>query len=219
MEKIDSSGLSYCLLRTGGSSIAWAGQVRFPRHVRNKLIVFDTDEPFIKEGPIVSTKKIAESTDDGRYLVIEGRKWRASDPSIPDALRQELVDELMSARRAVKSRESDARTRVNDAKVALGERGQPWWEEPESQAFNERIVATIRALLRKRAGSSICPSEVARVVGGKGESWRQYMEDIREVAAEMASRGELLVTQKGAVVDPNIARGPIRFLLPHRIDP
>lgn len=162
----------------------------------------------------MSTKKTVEPSADGHYLVIDGRKWRASDPSIPDTLRQELVDELMSARRAVKNRESDARTRVNDAKVALGERGQPWWDEHEPQAFTQRIMATIRALLRKRAGSSICPSEVARVVGGEGESWRQYMDDIRQVAAEMASQGELIATQKGAIVEPNKARGPIRLLLP-----
>ncbi|MDJ0315226.1 DUF3253 domain-containing protein [Arthrobacter sp. H35-D1] len=175
-----------------------------------------TDATSIKEGSFVSTEKTVEPTADGHYLVIDGRKWRASDPSIPDTLRQELVDELMSARRAVKNRENDARIRVNDAKVALGERGQPWWEKHEPQAFNERIMATIGALLRKRAGSSICPSEVARVVGGKGESWRQYMDDIRQVAAEMASQGELIATQKGVAVEPNNARGPIRLLLPPR---
>src|SRR4051794_27818316 len=69
------------------------------------------------------------------YIVIEGRKWRASDPAIPPALRQELVDELMSARRAVRdagkadnaAAMKTARARVHDAKLALGERGRAWW--------------------------------------------------------------------------------------------
>ena len=79
-----------------------------------------------------------ERTPDGRYVVINGRRWRASDPGLSDARRTELVSELMSARRAVGAakRAADAeaervaRDRVHRAKVALGERGEPWWERP-----------------------------------------------------------------------------------------
>lgn len=157
------------------------------------------------------TDKTAQTTPDGHYLVIGSRKWRASDPAVPPKLRQELVDELMSARRAVKASENDARARVNDAKVALGERGQPWWEAREPAAFDERISATIRALLRKRIDSSICPSEVARIVGGKNDVWREAMTDVRRVAAGMASRGEIVATQKGIEVEADIVSGPIRL--------
>lgn len=77
-----------------------------------------------------------ERTPDGRYVIIDGRRWRATDPSIPEERRQELVGELMSARRAVgaakragdEEAERAARDRVHAAKVALGERGPPWWE-------------------------------------------------------------------------------------------
>jgi uncharacterized protein len=77
-----------------------------------------------------------ERTPDGRYVVVDGRRWRASDPRLPEERRQELVAALMDARRAVgaaKRRgdaeaERAARDRVHAAKVALGERGQPWWE-------------------------------------------------------------------------------------------
>lgn len=77
-----------------------------------------------------------ERTPDGRYIVVDGRRWRASDPGLPEARRQELVDELMAARRAVAAAkraddpaaERAARDGVHAAKVALGERGQPWWE-------------------------------------------------------------------------------------------
>ena len=159
----------------------------------------------------MTNDKPADTTPDGHHLIIKGRKWRASDPSIPPKLRQELVDELMAARRAVKAHEDDARARVNDAKIALGERGQPWWEAPETQALDERISATIRALLRKRIDSSICPSEVARIVRGEGVAWRDHMIDVRRVASEMASRGEIVATQKGIPVEADNVRGPIRL--------
>ncbi|MFC8303757.1 DUF3253 domain-containing protein [Specibacter sp. NPDC057265] len=156
--------------------------------------------------------KNVETTPDGHHLIIGGRKWRASDPGIAPKLRQELVDELMNARRAVKAKETDARTRVNDAKTALGERGQPWWEEPEPELLERRIAATILALLRKRVDRSICPSDVARVVGG--DAWRTHMDTVRRVAAQLAGRGEIIATQKGVPVAADAARGPIRLIRP-----
>jgi hypothetical protein len=79
------------------------------------------------------------ATDDGHYVVIGGRKWRATDPSIPEDRRVELVRILMEWRREVGNTEgtpgeSDARAGVHAAKVALGERGQPpWWEQTDKQ--------------------------------------------------------------------------------------
>ena len=78
-----------------------------------------------------------EHTPDGHYLVIDGRKWRAMDPEIPEARAAELRHQLMDARRAVgaalrandASAEAVARSRVHRAKTALGERGTPWWEQ------------------------------------------------------------------------------------------
>ncbi|KNY04894.1 DUF3253 domain-containing protein [Microbacterium sp. GCS4] len=148
-------------------------------------------------------------TDDGHHVVIDGRKWRATDPSIPESFRQELVDELMAARRAVKAGESDARARVNDAKTALGERGHPWWEEAVGSGFDDRIAAAIRALTRKRAESSICPSDVARTIGG--DSWRARMDDVRRVTGELADRGDVVVTQKGEPVRLADVKGPVRI--------
>lgn len=148
-------------------------------------------------------------TEDGHHVVIDGRKWRATDPSIPDSFRQELVDELMAARRAVRSGQPDARARVNDAKTALGERGHPWWEEPSGDAFDDRIAAAIRALARKREESSICPSDVARTIGGS--SWRSHMEDVRRIAGELADHGDIVVTQKGEPVRIADAKGPVRI--------
>jgi hypothetical protein len=78
----------------------------------------------------------AISDDSGHYVVIDGRRWRATDPSIPADGRRELVSQLMSARRGVgvakragdRNGEAAARARVNAAKIALGERGPKWWD-------------------------------------------------------------------------------------------
>ncbi|MCJ2877453.1 hypothetical protein JUM41_24695 [Rhizobium pusense] len=74
-------------------------------------------------------------TPDGRYFVVRGRLWRKSNPAIDDETRERLVKELMSARRAVREAKSQpsamakARQRVEDAKVALGERWAVWWDD------------------------------------------------------------------------------------------
>ncbi|MEG1445321.1 DUF3253 domain-containing protein [Glutamicibacter sp.] len=161
------------------------------------------------------SEKPVQTTTDGRYLIIKGRRWRASDPSIPAKLRQELVNELMSARRAVKQGEIGASKRVNNAKLALGERGQPWWEEPESDSMGERIRATIRSLLSHRANTSICPSDVARIVGGPDEGWRKYMGQVRQIAAALAVQGEVVATQNGEPVEADGVKGPIRIRRRH----
>ena len=96
-----------------------------------------------------------ELTPDGRHVVIEGRRWRATDPAIPEARRAELTRALMAWRREVrrtKGTQDEARARagVQAAKVALGERGVPWWEqsEPERQ---ERWTAEVPLPEREEA--------------------------------------------------------------------
>ena len=80
-----------------------------------------------------------EFTGDGHFAIIDGRRWRATDPLIPDERRAELVRILMAWRREVRhaagtTQEPAARAGVQAAKVALGERGSPpWWEQTEDQ--------------------------------------------------------------------------------------
>jgi hypothetical protein len=151
-----------------------------------------------------------ERTPDGHHIVVDGRRWRATDTSIPEPLRAELVKELMRARRLVGSRGDAARPFVHDAKVALGERGEPWWEEPSEQGRRDRLAATVRALLRHRETSTICPSDAARVVGG--EQWRDLMPVARDVARELHEQEVVEVQQGGTRVDePQSARGPVRI--------
>lgn len=76
-------------------------------------------------------------TPDGRYIVVRGRLWRTSDPALPEDRRQQLVNELMDARRAIAAAkrvgdaaaEKSARARVHEAKMHLGERGPVWWDD------------------------------------------------------------------------------------------
>ena len=89
-----------------------------------------------------------EVTPDGRYLVMDGRRWRATDPAIPAERRQELTDVLMAWRREVRrtrgtADESTSRAGVQAAKVALGERGTPWWEQSEDER-RTRWTAEVR---------------------------------------------------------------------------
>lgn len=156
--------------------------------------------------------------EEARYFVVQNRRWRRSDPMIPERLRSELVSELMDARRAVSAAQrggnaeevAAARRRVQDAKVALGERGAPWWEEPSPSDRAERIRATVRALLRHRDPATICPSDAARVVGGS--SWRSVLPTVRQVVIAMSGEGEIVVRQRGVdIEDPAAVRGPIRL--------
>ena len=76
-------------------------------------------------------------TPDGRYIVVRGRLWRASNPNLDAAERQRLVNDLMVARRAVAmarrvndgDAEREAHAAVDRAKHALGERGPVWWQD------------------------------------------------------------------------------------------
>jgi Protein of unknown function (DUF3253) len=154
---------------------------------------------------------------EAAFIIVKGRRWRTSDPRIPDSLRQELVNELMAARRAVRDAATEvqirqSRRRVNDAKVALGERGHAWWLPPTPAATKRRIDAALRALLRSRQrGRSICPSDVARIVGGP--TWRTLLPVVRDCAVKMTRRGELEILRRGRVVQAKPTEGVLRYRL------
>ena len=74
--------------------------------------------------------------------------------------------------------------------------------------LDQELEESILALLAKASGT-ICPSEAARAV--RPDDWRPLMERAREAARRLVARGELQITQKGRVVDPSTAKGPIRL--------
>src|SRR5688572_25993303 len=83
------------------------------------------------------TERPPPVTPDGRYIVVRGRLWRATNPRLSVARRERLQRELMAARREVRRALNEgsraalaaARARVDAAKVALGERGLAWWND------------------------------------------------------------------------------------------
>ena len=86
-------------------------------------------------------------TPDGRYLVVRGRLWRATNPHLPEAQRQSWVRRLMAARRemGLARRQGDrealahAGAAVDAAKRALGERGPVWWDDGAPD-YNRHLV-------------------------------------------------------------------------------
>jgi hypothetical protein len=87
-----------------------------------------------------------------------------------------------------------------------------------------QLETAIRSLLADRAaGATICPSEAARRVAadaaanrgedgdGDDDAWRPLMEPARRAARRLVVAGEVEITQRGQVVDPSTARGPVRI--------
>ena len=78
---------------------------------------------------------------------MRGRLWRASNPALSAPERESLVAKLIDARRAVGTArragdpvaEKQARARVHEAKVALGERGSVWWDDGAPD-YNRRLL-------------------------------------------------------------------------------
>ncbi|MET0865837.1 MAG: DUF2256 and DUF3253 domain-containing protein [Nakamurella sp.] len=79
-----------------------------------------------------------------------------------------------------------------------------------ANTVDTNLDLALQSLLAERGTSkTVCPSEVARAVGG--EQWRDLMEPARAAARRSVARGEAVITQHGQVVDPSTAKGPIRI--------
>lgn len=100
------------------------------------------------------------------------------------------------------------------------------WDEVRycSQACRRRkVTETDRALEssildlldQRSSGATICPSEAARAIGAaqalEDEGWRELMEPARAAARRLVAAGDVVITQKGRIVDPSTAKGPIRI--------
>jgi hypothetical protein len=82
-------------------------------------------------------------------MVVRGRLWRLSNPTLPPALQEQLVVELRRARRAVRSSMCDAdrlkTARKRAAKRALGERGPVWWQDAAPDLNRHLVEGTSHA--------------------------------------------------------------------------
>ncbi len=82
--------------------------------------------------------------------------------------------------------------------------------DPDDQDIDRCVQALLAA---RRAGASICPSEVARAL--RPDDWRPLMPRVRQVAFAMARAGRLEIAQHGERVEPGAPlRGAIRLRRP-----
>lgn len=84
--------------------------------------------------------------------------------------------------------------------------------------IDRQLEQVILELLDQRsARATICPSEAARAVYAQADpedGWRQLMEPSRSAARRLVAVGHVEIVQKGQVVDPSAAKGPIRIRRP-----
>ena len=81
---------------------------------------------------------------------------------------------------------------------------------------DQALEAAILDLLAERGrDKTICPSEAAKLVGGKEtrRDWEGLMEPARAAARRLVATGKIVITQHGKVVDPSTAKGAIRLKL------
>lgn len=80
-----------------------------------------------------------EWSDEDRYFVVKGRRWRREDPTLPPDVAKELRSHLGRGRSAVGQAKragedpTPLRRRVSLAKHGLGERGTPWWDQTAAE--------------------------------------------------------------------------------------
>lgn len=90
-------------------------------------------------------------------------------------------------------------------------------EESPSPPSERALQRAVLVLLEQRdVGATICPSEVARELGG--QEWRQLMGPVRTAARALVAVGEVEITQRGQAVDPTEFKGPIRIRRVHGPD-
>ncbi|CCE76738.1 hypothetical protein [Clavibacter nebraskensis] len=100
-----------------------------------------------------AASEAAAAIEAKRWLVVNGRRWPRTDPSLPAELVDALTAHLGRGRSGVRTarRAGDdagvaaSRERVSLAKHGLGERGPRWWDEPEDARL-ERAHAALRSL-------------------------------------------------------------------------
>jgi hypothetical protein len=81
------------------------------------------------------------------------------------------------------------------------------------KADDETIAGTLLDLVAARgAGKTVCPSEVARALGGPHpDGWGPLMQPVRRVAVRLAKAGRIAILRKGRPVDPDDFRGVYRL--------
>jgi hypothetical protein len=87
------------------------------------------------------------TTPDGRYIIVQGRLWRAPNPMLPAERKVKYMRALLNGRRALKAAKltgdeaaiKAARRLVAAAQAGLGERGNVWWKDGAPD-YNRALV-------------------------------------------------------------------------------
>lgn len=100
-----------------------------------------------------------ERTEDGRYILVRGRRWRATDPLLEESVATALRSELGRARSALRTtRDPEVvaawRARVQLAKEGLGERGEAWWTLGEADRLGRAEQRLQELTARKAPGTA-----------------------------------------------------------------
>ncbi len=83
----------------------------------------------------------------------------------------------------------------------------------ETSALIEETL--LRLVAERGDAKTVCPSEVARAIGGDHpDGWGPLMRPIRALAVSLMKDGRVVITRKGRPVDPDDFRGTYRLRLP-----
>ena len=85
---------------------------------------------------------------------------------------------------------------------------------------SEIEAAMLRLVADRGADKTICPSEVARALGGAHpEDWRRLMQPVRRVAVRLAGQGMVAILRGGEpVADPETMTGIYRLGMPPKAE-
>ncbi|GJD49843.1 hypothetical protein OPKNFCMD_2578 [Methylobacterium crusticola] len=86
-------------------------------------------------------------------------------------------------------------------------------ERPGEDALAETLL---RLVAERGPDKTVCPSEVARALGGPHpDGWGPLMQPVRRQAVRLMKEGRVAILRKGRVVpDPDDFRGVYRLSLP-----
>ncbi|KAK3937355.1 hypothetical protein QBC46DRAFT_411203 [Diplogelasinospora grovesii] len=90
------------------------------------------------------SRSLPEKTPDEHYIMVNGRRWRATDPLIPEACRTELKHFLAKGRSGVRGQKTAEQIAGNSP--VFGERSKlEWWNDTE-KGRRERWEGALREL-------------------------------------------------------------------------
>ena len=87
--------------------------------------------------------------------------------------------------------------------------------ERKSVSEEEIGESILRLVAERGEGKTVCPSEVARHLGGPHpDAWSPLMQPVRRIAVRLTKAGRLVILRKGKPADPDDFRGIYRLSLP-----